>query len=414
MNWARSIAALLVLSSTSAWGYTLTWTANTESDLAGYRVYYCSVSTCSETSGNASLLATLGMVTSFNIGTPATTQYYFLTAVDFSNNESAASALVTYSPPSSVPQAIGVSPASFSFGATQGGADPATQTLNITNTGGGTLSWTVSDNATWLTPSQTLGSGNAAVTLNVSSSGLAAGVHYGTITINATGASSVTVPVEFTVASAPVPVIEVSPASISFAAIQGSANPAAQTLSITNTGGGTLVWSVIDNATWLSLSPASGTGNGAATLSVSTGTMAAGTYHSTITVRGTGASSVAVPVTFTITTGSSLPPAIGVSPTNLSFTGRYGGNNPPSQTLNISNTGGGILSWTVTKSDARWLAFTSSSGTQNGTVTVSVTSRYLPPGTHTATLSIWMTGSSTPVVVPVRVRIRWPGFDRQP
>src|SRR5512147_2456521 len=167
MNWARCIAALLVLWSTSAWGYTLAWTANTESDLAGYRVYYCSISTCSKTSGNASLLATLGMVTSFNIGTPATTQYYFLTAFDFSNNESAASPLVTYTAPSSVPQAIGVSPASFSFAATQGGANPATQTLNITNTGGGTLSWTVSANATWLTPSQTVGSGNAAVMLNV-------------------------------------------------------------------------------------------------------------------------------------------------------------------------------------------------------------------------------------------------------
>jgi hypothetical protein len=343
------------------------------------------------------------MVTSFNIGTPATTQYYFLTAFDFSNNESAASPLVTYTAPSSVPQAIGVSPASFSFAATQGGANPATQTLNITNTGGGTLSWTVSANATWLTPSQTVGSGNAAVMLNVSTSGLAAGVYYGTITISATGASSVTVPVAFTVTSAPVPVIGVSPASISFAAIQGSTNPATQTLSITNTGGGTLNWAVIDDATWLSLSPVSGTGNGAAMLSVSTGNLAAGTYDGTIAVSATGASSVAVPVTFTVTTGSSLPPAIGVSPTTLSFTGKYGGHNPPSQTLHISNTGGGILSWTVTKSHARWLEFTPSSGTQNGTVTVSVHSWHLSPGTYTATLSIWMTGSSTPVVVPVTV-----------
>jgi hypothetical protein len=82
--------------------------------------------------------------------------------------------------------------------------------------------------------------------------------------------------------------------------------------------------------------------------------------------------------------------------------------------LNISNTGGGILSWTVTASDAKWLEFTPSSGTQNGTVTVSVTSSYLSPGTYTATLSIWMTGSSTPVLVPVKVRVRWPRFDRQP
>jgi hypothetical protein len=71
--------------------------------------------------------------------------------------------------------------------------------------------------------------------------------------------------------------------------------------------------------------------------------------------------------------------------------------------LHISNTGGGILSWTVTKSHARWLQFTPSSGTQNGTVTVSVHSSHLSPGTYTATLRIWMTGSSTPVLVPVTV-----------
>ena len=34
MNWVRAIAAVLVLSSGTAWGATLTWTANGEADLA--------------------------------------------------------------------------------------------------------------------------------------------------------------------------------------------------------------------------------------------------------------------------------------------------------------------------------------------------------------------------------------------
>jgi len=405
MNWARSIAALLVFSSTSAWGYTLTWTANTESDLAGYMVYHCSVSPCSNTSGTASLLATLGPVTSFNIGTPPTTQYYFVTAFDFSNNQSEPGTVVTYTPPSSVPPAIGMSPTSFSFAATEGGANPATQTLHISNTGGGTLSWTASDDAAWITLSQTVGTGNAAVVVSVSTSGVPAGIYHRTIQIGATGASYVTVPVTLTVTStsAPVPVIGMSPTSLSFAATQGAANPASQTLHISNTGGGTLSWIASDNAPWLMLSQTSGSGNTDVTLNVTTGTLAAGLYSGAVTINATGASSVTVPVTFTVSIGSSLPPAIGVSRTSLSFTGRYGGANPASQTLLISNTGGGILSWSVTKNDARWLEFTPNSGTQNGTVTVSVTSWYLSPGTYTATLSIWMTGASTPVRVPVTV-----------
>ena len=65
--------------------------------------------------------------------------------------------------------------------------------------------------------------------------------------------------------SAPVvsvnPAIGTSPTSLSFTAQQGGGNPTAQTLTISNTGGGTLSWSASDSTTWLSLSPASGTGN---------------------------------------------------------------------------------------------------------------------------------------------------------
>jgi hypothetical protein len=96
---------------------------------------------------------------------------------------------------------IGVSPSSFSFTATAGGANPANQTLNISNTGAGTLTWTVSDDATWLTLSPTSGTAPSSVTLSVNIAGLAAGTYNGTITVSATGATNtpVSVPVTLTV-----------------------------------------------------------------------------------------------------------------------------------------------------------------------------------------------------------------------
>jgi hypothetical protein len=103
MNWVRAIAGVLVLWSSAAWGATLTWNANSESDLAGYRVYQCSRQPCTRTSGLASTLATLGKVTSFNIGTPAVIQYYFITAHDLANHESGASNLATFIPDGSSP-----------------------------------------------------------------------------------------------------------------------------------------------------------------------------------------------------------------------------------------------------------------------------------------------------------------------
>jgi hypothetical protein len=112
-------------------------------------------------------------------------------------------AVVVYNATAGVPSSpsIGVSPSSFSFSATAGGANPANQTLNISNTGGGTLSWTATDDATWLTLSPTSGTAPSAVTLSVNTSGLAAGTYNGTITITAAGAtnSPVSVPVTLTV-----------------------------------------------------------------------------------------------------------------------------------------------------------------------------------------------------------------------
>ena len=104
MNGVRAIiAAVLVLWSTSAWGATLTWKMNSEPDLAGYRVYQCSQLPCTLSSGKATLLATLGKVTSFNIGTPAVAQYYVITAHDFTNLESLPSNIATYIPAGTPP-----------------------------------------------------------------------------------------------------------------------------------------------------------------------------------------------------------------------------------------------------------------------------------------------------------------------
>lgn len=244
MNWMRALAGFLVLWSSTAWGATLIWTANKEPDLAGYRVYQCSQQPCTLASGTASLLATLGTVTNFNIGTPAATQYYIITAYDFANNESMESSIAIFTPavvpppvtpppvtpppvvpppvtpppvvsppvvpppvvpPPVVPPSTGASPTSLSFVATQGVTNPAaTQTLSISNTGGGTLSWSASSNADWLKVSRAMGTGNGVVTVRVATSTTAAGTYNGSITLTAIGASPVTVPVTLTVAPAPV------------------------------------------------------------------------------------------------------------------------------------------------------------------------------------------------------------------
>jgi hypothetical protein len=103
MNWVRAIPVVLVLWSSAASGATLTWNSNSEPDVAGYRIYQCSLIPCGPGSGHESLLTTIGKVTSFNIGTPSVTRYYFITAYDSADNESRGSNLLTYTPAASSP-----------------------------------------------------------------------------------------------------------------------------------------------------------------------------------------------------------------------------------------------------------------------------------------------------------------------
>ena len=308
---------------------------------------------------------------------------------------------------------IGYSPASLTFTATQGGANPANQTLNIQNTGGGTLSWSIGDNAAWLGLNPTSGSSTGQqnpATASVNISGMTAGTYNATITITASGATNTprTVPVTLTIN--PPSTIGYSPASLTFTATQGGANPANQTLNIQNTGGGTLSWSIGDNASWLGLSPTSGSSTGLqnpVTVSVNISGMTAGTYNATITITASGATNTprTVPVTLTI---SPLSPTIGYSPASLTFTATQGGANPANQTLNIQNTGGGTLSWSLSGNPS-WLGLSPTSGSSTGQqnpVTVSVNISGMTAGTYNATITITASGATnTPRTVPVTLTI---------
>jgi hypothetical protein len=301
------------------------------------------------------------------------------------------------SPPSvpvvSVNPAIGTSPTSLSFTAQQGGGNPAAQTLTISNAGGGTLSWSASDSAAWLSLSPASGTGNGAVTASVATGTLAAGSYSGTITLSATGTASVTIPVALTMTAAPVPpAIGTSPTSLSFTAQQGGSNPTARTLTISNTGGGTLSWSASPNTTWLAVSPAAGTGNGAVTVSLTTGILTAGSYNGNITLSATGASSMTVPVTFTVTAA----PTISLNPTSLTYTAAQGGTNPASQTVALTNAGG-VVSWTVSDS-ASWLSVSPASGSSSSTLTATVNTTGLAAGTYNGTITVSATGSSSKTI----------------
>lgn len=305
----------------------------------------------------------------------------------------------TVTPPPPPSPAIGVSTSGFSFSGQQNAGNPSPQTLTVTNKGGGTLIWNATSNAAWLTLSPASGTNNGTITLTAITSSLTAGTYSTIIAVNAVGAPTITIPVNLTVAPAPVPpAIGTSPTSFSFTVQQGGGNPAAQTLNISNTGGGTLTWTASDNVAWLMLSPASGTNHGAVSVSAAPGSLDVGTYSGSITISAPGARNASVPVTFTVT-AAPVPPRIGASPTTLSFAAQQNGSSPAAQTLSISNTGGGTLTWTASD-NAPWLTLSQISGTGNGTITVTAATGSLAAGTYNAMIALGSTGAPT-IQIPV-------------
>lgn len=202
---------------------------------------------------------------------------------------------------------ISLAPTTLSFSGIAGGTTPAAQLIRLANPTGGTLSWSLASNASWLGLSVSSGTTTTesdSISAGVNLTGLAAGTYPAAITVTASGAANTpqVIPVTLTVSPAPAanPVIGLSVSSMAFTGTAAGSNPATQSFTVSNAGTGTLSWIAADNAAWLTLSPASGTNSGTVSASASLTGLAAGAYSSTITVSSTGATSKTIQVTLTI------------------------------------------------------------------------------------------------------------------
>jgi hypothetical protein len=191
-------------------------------------------------------------------------------------------------------------------------------------------------------------------------------------------------------AAAPTPTIGVSPASLSFNYQSGGTVPASQSFAVSSSGSA-LSYTVSTSATWLSATPASGTTPGNVSVSVTPGTLSAGTYTGSVTITSSGASNSpkSVPVTLTVT--SATTPILTVSPLSLSFTYQTGGSTPAAQPVTLSSSS--ALNYTAVSS-AAWLNATPASGATPASLSVSVNPAGLAVGNYSGTLTVTASGAS--------------------
>ena len=194
------------------------------------------------------------------------------------------------------PPEIWVSPSDLSFTAKLG-TNPSSQTIRLKNTGKGTLSYTLTSDEAWLTVNPGSGTSSGEEKTHhvaIDTAGMGEGSYEGLITIADPKATNNprTVKVSLNIGQDIAPEIAVSPDQLMFQAYVGR-NPSPQNLSIRNSGGGTLNYTVTKNAAWLSLSPTSGTSTGQVNshlVSVSVGGLSAGVHQAVITVTDPKAS----------------------------------------------------------------------------------------------------------------------------
>ena len=142
------------------------------------------------------------------------------------------------------------------------------------------------------------------------------------------------------------PLIGVNPLDLDFGDMADT-----RSLTISNRGLGILTWNVSEDVPWLTVTPASGTGNATIMVTVDRSGLPAGYHSGLISVTSNGGNE-------TVTATMVVPiPVLTVSPTSLTFpTGASG------RILRISNSGTGNLHWNIT-SDQPWLLANPASGT---------------------------------------------------
>ena len=224
--------------------------------------------------------------------------------------------------------------------------DVSYQTGDTTFSVTSNLTWSVSDNAAWLTVSPPGGTGNevliATYTENTTTS-----QRIGTITVTGGG---ITEQVTVTQAAGPA-VLTVTPLNQSVTYASGDT-----TFAVTSN----VTWTVSDNADWLTVSPPGGTGNGTLTATFTENTTT-NERTGTITVTGGGITQQVMVIQAGI-------PTLYAVPNSLSFGDVIVGTNSASQSYNL--TGSNLLSDVTITAPSGFTLSTSQQGIYTDTIVV--------------------------------------------
>ena len=301
--------------------------------------------------------------------------------------------------------------------AVQGGATPVlmlsttsldygkttnTLSVNVTNTGGGNLTWTVTDDADWLDVTPANG-GPQEVLATVDRGVLLPGVYTGKMTFTSNGGNAeVAVKMEVGIGDGEA-VLSVSTTSLSFGATTTTLK-----VKIENIGGQPLTWNATDaevsGGNWMSIAPATGNLNPAQsqdlTVTVDRTGVPGGAYMGSVTVTANGSVPQKV-IAVSMNVPETAAPKLSLGAT-IAFLGAVETTFP----VAISNVGGGTLTYTATDMEVgggTWLSVTPSNGAAPATLSINVDRTGLAAGNYTGTVNVTSNGGNGVINVSMEV-----------
>ena len=332
--------------------------------------------------------------------------------VTITDNASPATQTVSLTGTGVATQMVSLSPASLTFPAQLVGTSSSAQSVTLSNTGSAVLSITSITTSGDFSQTNTCGASlaaSASCTLSVTFTPTASGSRSGSLTIT-DNASPATQTVSLT-GTGTLPVVSLSPASLTFPAQAVGTSSSAQSVTLSNTGSAVLsITSITTNGDFSQTNTCGSSlaASASCTLSVTFTPTASGSRSGSLTITDN-----ASPATQTVSlTGTGTAPVVGLSPTSLTFPAQLVGTSSSAQSVTLSNTGSAALSITsiTTSGDFSQTNTCGSSLAASASCTLSVTFKPTATGTRTgavtitdnakpATQSVSLTGTGTAPVV---------------
>ena len=174
--------------------------------------------------------------------------------------------------------------------------------------------------------------------------------------------------------------LEVAPDTLVFGAEEGGADPAGQSFTVSEAGGGAIAFAVTETSAWMSAVAQGATTPADVDVTVAVAGLTPGMYFDSVEVSSGEAdnSPVFKYVSFEVT---AAPRNLVVSPDTLVFVAEEGSPNPVGQAFSVSEAGGDAIAFSVT-AVAPWLNAVAQAATTPTNVDVTTTISGLTPGNY--------------------------------